>query len=76
MAYDKVPGNVDGPFYVEDGACDQCGNCHDVAPNNFSEGDGSYIVSKQPDTDEEYEACEQADIECPMAAIWDDGKEN
>lgn len=70
---DKVPENVEGPFYV-DTNCIQCGNCAEIAPENFTEGDEFYYVSKQPRNDEEVENCRQALEECPVDAIGDDGE--
>ena len=70
---DKVPENVPGPFYV-DTSCIQCGNCAEVAPENFTQGEELYYVYKQPDSDEEFESCQQALEECPVDAIGSDGE--
>ena len=70
---DKVPENIEGPFYV-DTTCVQCGNCTEVASENFSQGEEFYYVYKQPINDEEYENCQQALEECPVDAIGDDGE--
>ena len=70
---DKVSENVDGPFYV-DTSCIQCGNCSEVAPENFTQGEDFYYVYKQPLNDEENENCQQALEECPVDAIGDDGE--
>ncbi|MEW5804950.1 MAG: ferredoxin [bacterium] len=69
----KVAENVDGPFYVDE-SCIQCGNCADVAPENFTQGEEFYYVYKQPEDDEELENCQQALEECPVDAIGDDGE--
>jgi ferredoxin len=70
---DKVPESVPGPFYV-DTSCIQCGNCAEVAPENFTQGEELYYVYKQPDNDEEFESCQQALEECPVDAIGSDGE--
>ena len=70
---DKVSENVNGPFYV-DTSCIQCGNCSEVAPENFAQGEDFYYVYKQPVNDEENENCQQALEECPVDAIGDDGE--
>ena len=71
---DKVANNVDGPFYV-DSNCIDCDLCRQTAPDNFArnEDDGYSFVSKQPETDEENQACLDAMEECPVEAIGDDG---
>jgi ferredoxin len=70
---DKVPENVPGRFYV-DTSCIQCGNCAEVAPENFTQEEELYYVYKQPDNDEEFESCQQALEECPVDAIGSDGE--
>lgn len=69
----KVTENVDGPFYVDE-SCIQCGNCADVAPENFTQGEEFYYVYKQPEDDEELENCQQALEECPVDAIGGNGE--
>ena len=71
---DKVAGNVDGQFYV-DSNCIDCDLCRQTAPDNFmrNEDDGYSYVSKQPESDEEQQACLDAMEECPVEAIGDDG---
>ena len=71
---DKVANNVDGPFYV-DSNCIDCDLCRQTAPDNFArnEDDGYSFVSKQPESDEEQQACLDAMEECPVEAIGDDG---
>ena len=71
---DKVGGNVDGQFYV-DSNCIDCDLCRQTAPDNFSrnEDDGYSFVSKQPESDDEQQACLDAMEECPVEAIGDDG---
>ncbi len=67
----KVAENVEGPFYVEDG-CIQCGNCAEVAPENFTQGEKYYYVCKQPENDEEISNCLRALWKCPAEAIMED----
>ena len=71
---DKVANNVDGQFYV-DSNCIDCDLCRQTAPDNFArnEDDGYSFVSKQPESDEEHQACLDAMEECPVEAIGDDG---
>ena len=71
---DKVPDNVDGPFYV-DTNCIDCDLCRQTAPDNFerNEDEGYSYVHKQPENDEEVQACQDAIEECPVEAIGDDG---
>lgn len=80
---DKFEDNIPGfkiiagkkvSFYV-DRACILCSVCVDAAPKNFKEsddGDHDYVY-KQPDNEEELEACIDAMECCPVDAIGDDG---
>jgi len=72
---DKNSDNVKGPFYV-DSQCIDCDLCRETAPDNFSrnEDEGYSYVSKQPETDEERELCQEAIEGCPVEAIGDDGE--
>lgn len=71
---DKVPGQVDGSFYV-DTQCIDCDLCRETAPDNFRRNDeeGYSYVYKQPETDEERELSEEARDNCPVEAIGDNG---
>lgn len=71
---DKVEGSVDGQFYV-DSNCIDCDLCRQTAPNNFerNEDEGFTFVNKQPENDDEEQACRDAMEECPTEAIGDDG---
>lgn len=71
---DKVAGNADGQFYV-DTNCIDCDLCRQTAPDNFdrNEDEGFSFVFKQPETEEEEQACRDALDECPVEAIGDDG---
>ncbi len=71
---DKVGGNVDGQFYV-DSNCIDCDLCRQTAPDNFqrNEDEGYTFVSRQPENDDEHQACMDAMEECPVEAIGDDG---
>jgi len=69
---DKVAQNVDGPYYVDE-TCIACGVCVGEAPENFEMGDEYAYVYKQPENDEEKEACENALEACPVDAIGNDG---
>ena len=71
---DKVEGSVDGQFYV-DSNCIDCDLCRQTAPDNFerNEDEGFTFVNKQPENEEEEQACRDAMEECPTEAIGDDG---
>ena len=71
---DKVEDNVEGAWYV-DSNCIDCDLCRQTAPDNFerNEDDGYSYVHKQPENDEEVQACQDAMEECPVEAIGDDG---
>jgi ferredoxin len=67
----KWPDNVKGRFFV-DQHCIDCDLCRTTAPSNFERsGDGYSFVAKQPTSDFEKKACEQAMRECPVEAIGD-----
>ena len=71
---DKVEDNVDGAWFV-DTNCIDCDLCRQTAPDNFerNEDEGYSYVHKQPDNDDEAQACQDAMEECPVEAIGDDG---
>ena len=71
---DKVEGSVEGQFFV-DSNCIDCDLCRQTAPDNFerNEDEGFTFVNKQPENDEEEQACRDALEECPTEAIGDDG---
>jgi ferredoxin len=73
---DRVSENVAGSYYV-DSSCIDCDVCRDTAPENFRRSDAnSYsFVFKQPVSDEELAACEEALLCCPVEAIGKDGEE-
>lgn len=66
--------NTPGKFYV-DRQCIDCDVCRDTAPANFTRCDenGYSFVKKQPETDGEFQLCEEAMNACPVEAIGDDG---
>ena len=70
----KHPENVPGPYYV-DQECINCDACVLAAENHFKLlDDGHAYVFRQPATDEEKEACEEALESCPVEAIGNDGE--
>ena len=71
---DKVKENVKGAFYV-DSSCIDCDVCRDMAPHNFTRSfkHAYSFVSKQPETETELAACEEALACCPVEAIGNDG---
>ena len=70
----KFTENKEGKFYV-DRECIACDACTMSAPENFflDEDEGHAYVKKQPENDEENEACVEALEGCPVEAIGDDG---
>jgi ferredoxin len=72
---ERVKENVPGAYYV-DSSCIDCDVCRDTAPESFRRSDAnSYsFVYKQPLTDEERAACEEALLCCPVEAIGNDGE--
>ena len=72
----KFHDNAPGAFYV-DKECINCDACILVAENHFktSEDASFTYVYKQPETEEEKEACEEALEACPVEAIGKDGLE-
>ena len=72
----RLDENVPGDFYV-DSTCIDCDVCRDTAPENFCRSDAnSYsFVYKQPLTEEEIAACEEAVLCCPVEAIGNDGEQ-
>jgi ferredoxin len=72
---DRVKENVLGAYYV-DSSCIDCDVCRDTASENFRRSDANNysFVYKQPLTDEERAACEEALLLCPVEAIGNDGE--
>ena len=72
---DKYPENAGGTFYV-DTQCIDCDVCRVTAPNNYSrqEEKGYSFVSKQPESPEETQQCQEAMDSCPVEAIGNDGE--
>lgn len=73
----KWSQNIDGEYYVDD-QCIACDACCVEAPGFFemNDDDGHAYVSKQPDSNESREECENALACCPVGAIGNDGKED
>ncbi|MDE0150979.1 MAG: ferredoxin [Bdellovibrionales bacterium] len=73
----KTKGNVAGKYYV-DTNCIACDACILAAEKHFkidtSVEPAFAFVSKQPETSEEEEACQEAMESCPVEAIGDDGQ--
>ncbi|MEJ2422344.1 MAG: ferredoxin [Acidobacteriota bacterium] len=69
-----VPENVPGKWYVED-TCIACDSCTSIAPDHFVyTDDGEYAyVHKQPENEEEEQACLDAMESCPSESIKNDG---
>lgn len=58
-------------FELNQKDCIFCAACASVAPGHFFVDAKKQIaqVSKQPETDEEVQACRAAKINCPLSAI-------
>jgi ferredoxin len=71
---DKYPDNVAGKYYV-DRDCIACDTCFGLAKKHFKlvQNNDHAIVSTQPVTDAEFDACEVAMHACPVGAIGNDG---
>lgn len=70
----RLPDNVKGKWYV-DASCTGCGLCTSTAPDIFAlNNEGQAIVVRQPETAEETSLAVQAQEECPVQAIGDDGE--
>ena len=67
--------NKEGKFYVDD-QCIACDACVVEAPGFFTmnDEDGHAYVTKQPESDDDQEECDNALACCPVGAIGDDGK--
>jgi ferredoxin len=71
----STPKIIPGTYYVDD-QCIDCDLCRETAPANFTRhNDGGYsYVYKQPESDEERAACDEALAGCPVEAIGKDGE--
>jgi ferredoxin len=71
----KHQENITGKYFVDD-QCIDCDLCRETAPANFTrQNDGGYsYVFKQPETEDEVRACEEALAGCPVEAIGNDGE--
>ena len=68
---EKVEDIDPGAYYV-DQTCVGHGVCTRIAPNNFDMDDFGYVM-KQPETDKQKAACEEAIKSCPSQSIGNDG---
>ena len=71
----RVTENAPGPFYV-DSSCIDCDVCREAAPANFTRSfkHAYSYVSKQPESEIERAACQEALEACPVEAIGSDGE--
>jgi glyoxylase-like metal-dependent hydrolase (beta-lactamase superfamily II)/ferredoxin len=67
-----VPGNVPGPWFVDD-TCIDCDASRQCAPSIFSERRGQSIVVRQPETEDELRAATRAMLACPTGSIGASG---
>src|SRR5688500_7995041 len=63
----RHPGNVDGPWYVDD-RCIDCGTCRDLAPDVFVDLGDRSVVAAQPGPADERRAWLAAQA-CPTQSI-------
>jgi len=66
----KLKENIEGKYFV-DSECIDCDACREAAPDNFTRhGEEGYsYVYKQPENEEEEQACVEAMEGCPVDAI-------
>lgn len=64
----RLPGNVDGPWFVDD-ACIDCDAVRQIAPELFDRVDRRSVVARQPATDEELERIWLAALACPTNSV-------
>lgn len=73
----KVPGNVDGPWYV-DTTCTPCRTCMEVAGVDallkWNDDETQVFFHAQPADDAQTAIAEEAMAVCPTAAIGNDGE--
>lgn len=70
----RLPYNVPGAFYTDD-TCLDCDMCRTLMPAVFTRHDetGFSFVHRQPQTEQEMDAVQEAMSLCPCEAIGDDG---
>ena len=73
----KFSENAPGSFYV-DKECINCDACILVAENHFKTNEEASFtyVYRQPKTEKEKEACQEALEACPVEAIGNDGNKD
>jgi len=64
----RLPENVDGPFFV-DSTCIDCDTCRQLAPSTFGETGQYSYVKLQPGNPDEARAAHRALVACPTASI-------
>lgn len=69
----RVLGNVPGDFFV-DTTCIDCDTCRQLAPEVFSEGDGSAVVTQQPVSLTGKRQALHALVSCPTGSIGTQGE--
>ncbi|HVU32178.1 MAG TPA: ferredoxin [Opitutaceae bacterium] len=71
---DRNPDNVPGRYYV-DSSCIDCDQCRNLAPDFFARNPdtGLGYVQRQPVTDDEIAAVEEALAACATSSIGNDG---
>ena len=72
---DRLALNVSGKYYV-DSSCIDCDQCRAIAPEIFcrDEESGRSFVKRQPATEEEIVAAEDAAASCATGSIGADGE--
>lgn len=63
------PLNIPGPLFT-DTTCIDCGTCYHIGPDLFLENsDHKSIVTKQPQSDDEWQQAKRAILSCPTNSI-------
>lgn len=72
---ERTPDNVPGRYYV-DSSCIDCDQCRVMAPDFFARNadTGLGYVKRQPVTDDEIAAVEEALAACATSSIGADGE--
>jgi ferredoxin len=73
--HEPWPDNAAGPFCV-DSECIDCDACRGLAPRVFGRNErrGFSFVARQPQDEEEREACREAAQRCPVRAIHENAQ--
>lgn len=65
----KTPTCNRGKFIIDNRCLNLCQVCLELAPDNLDEKEGTIVVSKQPESEEEEQQLNEAMRICPNEAI-------